>query len=354
LVELLVVITILAVLVALLLPALSIAKARSKAIKCANQEQQIGVAFTGYLNDNSGFYPYIYPECVCTNYYAQYQQGWCSVYQGTAYCMDYPSASQNAGGWNYVIAPYLGCPLSALQTRIACNTCGIVGCCPASVIAEYNTYSQVFSCPSNPWSFPAGGYRLSASGYEMNVDNFPETWRCDGANDCGASPNNPRGWSRRVNLSDLHQASTLMLMGEIPLDGNVMDNPWGQLNGGGWGYTLPYGGTAGMAALQVTNVWNITWTGVNPDPRIWLMPNCNAFVAAFHDQGMNVLFADSHVERLSKATLLSYSVDMEQLGPSLKPGIKFWTDGRGLLGVSSNGGETHWYDNQFPGASYPN
>src|SRR5438094_963543 len=59
LVELLVVIAIIAVLAALLLPALASARARAKTTACANNQRQIGVGFSAYLTDNNGYYPYI-------------------------------------------------------------------------------------------------------------------------------------------------------------------------------------------------------------------------------------------------------------------------------------------------------
>ncbi|MEI8063959.1 MAG: prepilin-type N-terminal cleavage/methylation domain-containing protein, partial [Verrucomicrobiota bacterium] len=66
LVELLVVVAIIGVLAALLLPAVGTAKDRAKAVVCAHNEKRMGEAFNSYLNDNQGFYPYIYPTCANT------------------------------------------------------------------------------------------------------------------------------------------------------------------------------------------------------------------------------------------------------------------------------------------------
>jgi prepilin-type N-terminal cleavage/methylation domain-containing protein/prepilin-type processing-associated H-X9-DG protein len=72
LIELLVVIAIIAILAAMLLPALGTAKARAQRIKCTSQSRQLGVGFQMFVTDHNDKYP---PAVVRTGNY-QYQWTW--------------------------------------------------------------------------------------------------------------------------------------------------------------------------------------------------------------------------------------------------------------------------------------
>lgn len=61
LVELLVVIGIIAILAALLLPAVTASQLRAKRIACENQLRQIGIAFQGFSHDHNSKFPMAVP-----------------------------------------------------------------------------------------------------------------------------------------------------------------------------------------------------------------------------------------------------------------------------------------------------
>ena len=81
LIELLVVIAIIAILAAMLLPALQQARARGKGVKCGSNFNTMGKYFGMYVSDYKGFIPYIATSA--SNYTNQYfgKRGW-GVYRG--------------------------------------------------------------------------------------------------------------------------------------------------------------------------------------------------------------------------------------------------------------------------------
>ncbi|NLX04255.1 MAG: DUF1559 domain-containing protein [Phycisphaerae bacterium] len=86
LIELLVVVAIIAVLVAMLLPALNAAREQARTLQCASKLKQLGAAFQIYTDENSGIYP---PFAISPQY--------------VFLPIRYPT-------WQTLIAPILGAP----------------------------------------------------------------------------------------------------------------------------------------------------------------------------------------------------------------------------------------------------
>lgn len=84
LIELLVVIAIIAILAAMLLPALGKARNQAKSMKCLGSQKQIGVAYYQYIGDSNDYIPI---------------NGWVDASDGWA----------NSYGWRNLLGQYCGC-----------------------------------------------------------------------------------------------------------------------------------------------------------------------------------------------------------------------------------------------------
>ena len=157
-IELLVVISIIALLIALLLPALARAKSLALQIQCASNMRQIGVAMEEYANEYRGMYPLAETQCWPLGAFANFTAA--SVWT------NYPT-------WGFGLLYYDS--FGVVGGNMVNPRPGILKPSPQGLSMMYSTqpggFNQAFSFPS---SFYANGiannWSLSYSGYFYWLD----------------------------------------------------------------------------------------------------------------------------------------------------------------------------------------
>ena len=138
LIELLVVIAIIAILAAMLLPALKSARERGRSAACISNCRQLGQACQMYSNEYDGYYPCVSPQ-------DRNKTNWGSPYSNYSFAT-----------WKYQIAPYVGVKPQTFNFQ-----------------KDRNLSKGVFNCPSQELEAAGiNGYHTFDGGYGYNWGNL--------------------------------------------------------------------------------------------------------------------------------------------------------------------------------------
>lgn len=179
LVELLVVISIIAVLMSMLLPALGKAKGASLSIVCKNNFRQIGIAFGCYGNDYNGYYP--------KYMYGLYAPAWCSPNGPLA--PSYLSGDTVYGG-NATVGWRGACPAAELMWEYAMNWYIGVNHVQQNVVANPSVSFVVTDNCTDVAVAPSSAEQLARYRHGMGITNY---LYCDGHADSLNYKSNPWG-----------------------------------------------------------------------------------------------------------------------------------------------------------------
>jgi prepilin-type N-terminal cleavage/methylation domain-containing protein/prepilin-type processing-associated H-X9-DG protein len=201
LIELLVVIAIIAILAAMLLPALAKAREKARAISCTSNLKQLALGTIMYADDNREYYP---PNSA--NSYFLYNGG-----------VPAP-ADANRSFWRYELQPLVkdwrlfNCPSSTAGDLSGIGTQGLFA-------YGYNGYLPGRTVGVLQW--PSELFML-ADGYHWVMNSGNQGWTVAFANVCGAACN----VDRRVNTNCRHGSGSNMAYA----DGHVDFRPYNNLS----------------------------------------------------------------------------------------------------------------------------
>lgn len=256
LIELLVVVAIIGILAALLLPALSAAKARAWRIQCTAQLNQLGFALETFATEHDDMYP---PAAFSTGAY-QYQLTWDDYIHRLIGGTD-SDADLMLGITDGAYVPKtLKCPADRREITIA-----------YAVFGQRRSYAMNWAGPS--WQLKSRNARLPAPTYGVGI-----YYNIGG----GSLPDwEPRGF----RTSDIQDPAGTFLLVELANGRNIAGNDWPSFCAGP-GTKLPPTTTDGLTpdCVQIGDATAVL--------------NYGAVAYGIHGRRFNYLFHDGHVATL--------------------------------------------------------
>ncbi len=256
LIELLVVIASIAILAAMLLPALSTAKSKAQRLRCTSQMKQLGVGFTLFASDHLNQYP---PTAWSSGDY-QYQLSWDDYLHryigGTAPDADLILGISGGIADKGSIPKILKCPADRIEITIIW-----------AVFGQRRTYAMNYAGPS--FILTSGTAPLPPAEYGVGVYY----------NLRGSAAGSLPDWEARGYKDNVapDPAGTILLV-EQPEGGNICGNDWPSFCMGPTG--PPQGGYPEQSPYQVVTGEKQKWS---------------ATTYGLHGRRFNYLFHDGHV-----------------------------------------------------------